>query len=172
MTFPTSKLFVPIFAIVLMLGGCVVATGRSDITDADVNQFVEGKSTYQEVLQKLGKPNSDRKQKIVQNGKDLSMHYVIYDMSTSETKVSATSFIPVVGSLMGTTQVKSTSKRYTFLFDINTGILKTKSILDLGESNSKSEGLLGGVTTDGQTTKTMDFVTGGDTNPTTRTIGK
>ena len=159
MTLSTSKLILPLLAFVFILSGCVYSSGRTDITDADMKQFVQGKSTYQEVLQKLGKPDSDRKQKMVLNGKDASVHIVIYDLSSYEAKTNAASFIPFVGAFVGTRETKSTKKFYTFMFDINTGILKTMGATDFGESNSTAT--FGSVTTDGKTTNVLDPLTDG-----------
>ena len=161
---------------VVILSACTVTTGRTDIKDEDVKQFVVGPSTYKEVIQKLGKPNSDRVQKMMVNGKDMSMHYVIYDMSTSESNFSGAHLIPLVGAFVGKTEIKTTTKRHTFLFDPKTGVLKQVGTVDMGESNSKSEGLMSGnlgtVTTDGQTVTGKDILMGSETNPTTRSITK
>ncbi len=159
MTLPTSKLVLTLLAFVFILSGCSYSSGRTDITDADMKQFVEGKSTYQEVLQKLGKPSTDRKQKQVFNGKDTSVHIVMYDLSAYEAKKDAASFIPFVGAFVGTTQTKSTTKFYTFIFDINTGILKTMQSADFGETQSTAT--FGSVTTDGKTTNILDPLTDG-----------
>lgn len=157
-----TKLFMIIVTASAVLTGCVVSQGRNDIKDEDLKQFVIGKTSYQEVIQKLGRPTSDRFQKIVVNGKDVSTRYVIYDMANSVTKVSGASFIPVVGALVGTTETKSSFKRYTFIFNTKSGILEQMNTLDLGENDSKSEGLangtLGSVSSGGQTTTGMDML--------------
>jgi hypothetical protein len=157
-----SKFLMAIVSVSLVLTGCVISQGRNDIKDEDLKQFVIGKTSYQEVIQKLGRPTADKFQKIVVNGKDSSTRYVIYDMANSVSTVSGASFIPVVGALIGTTETKSSFKRYTFIFNTKSGILEQMNTVDLGESNSKSEGLangtLGSVTTDGQTTTGADML--------------
>jgi len=98
-----------IVAMALTLSGCV-ATGRK-VTQQQVSEFKEGKTTYQEVINKLGPPTSST----VNSDGTRSITY-----SYAQHQQSAVSYFPYVGGLMGGSESESS---HTFLHFDKNGVL-------------------------------------------------
>lgn len=98
-----------VVAAALTLSACF-ATGKK-VTQEQVSQFQKGKTTYQEVISRLGEPthstmNSDGSRSI--------------GYSYAQSQASAASFIPYIGGLVGGSESEHTS--VSMRFDQN-GIL-------------------------------------------------
>lgn len=98
-----------VVALGLTLSGCV-ATGRK-VTQQQVSEFKEGKTTYQEVISKLGTPTNST----VNSDGSRSITYVY-----AQYQRSAVSYIPYVGGLMGGSESESS---HTFLHFDKNGVL-------------------------------------------------
>ncbi|HEX9465470.1 MAG TPA: hypothetical protein VGB82_22940 [Alphaproteobacteria bacterium] len=85
------------------LFGCVASGVR--VTEDQVKQFERGKSTYDEVIAKLGQPNHTM---TLGNG----MRVVTY--SYVEAAARPATFIPIVGPLVGGADARSNGASFTF----------------------------------------------------------
>jgi len=92
-----------VFAIVAALTGCA-ATGVK-VTDAQVSAFKKGEATEAQVLQALGQPTSRMR---------LPDGTVMLVYSYAEASVRPTTFIPIVGGLVGGYDSRSTSATLRF----------------------------------------------------------
>jgi len=90
-------------AAALSLSACF-ATGKK-VTQEQVSQFQKGKTTYQEVITRLGTPTNST---LHSNG-SRSISY-----SYAQSQASAASFIPYIGGLLGGSESEHTSVYMTF----------------------------------------------------------
>lgn len=89
--------------LVLMLAGCAASGVR--VTEDQARQFERGKSTYTDVVGKLGQPNSSV---ALANGmRVISYAYV-------EAAARPATFIPIVGPLVGGADARSNVVTFTF----------------------------------------------------------
>ena len=105
----------------LILSGCAASAGKQ-IKQEQLNDLVKGKTTYQEVISKLGKPNTVT---TFPNGHK----QVLY--SFNQTTTNAASFIPFVGLFVGGGE--TTSSSVTLTFD-NGGVLEDYSTSESNQS--------------------------------------
>ena len=92
-----------ILACAAILAGCVASGVR--VTEEQARQFERGKSTYTEVLTKLGQPNSTV---ALSNG----MRVISY--SYVEAAARPATFIPIIGPLVGGADARSNVVTFTF----------------------------------------------------------
>jgi outer membrane protein assembly factor BamE (lipoprotein component of BamABCDE complex) len=115
----------PAFAlcIALALSGCMLS--GTNVSDAQIDQFVRGKTTQDEVVAKLGPPTSRNR---AASGETTLMY--------SYTKMSPTAatFIPLVGGLFAGVDMKGKLVSFTFT---KAGVLKdwTASENDMSSNN-------------------------------------
>ncbi len=96
-----KKLAAFICAVVLV--GCAASGVR--VTEDQVKQFERGKTTYSEVIAKLGPPNHSM---MLGNG----MRIITY--AYGEATARPATFIPIVGPLVGGADVRTTGATFTF----------------------------------------------------------
>lgn len=94
------------FIFVLLLSGCM-STG-TQVEFNDVNKFVKGQTTLEQVIGSLGQPQS-----VVTNSNNETI--IVY--TRIDTSVDAATYIPIVGAFAG--GATSTVESYTFTFDKN-----------------------------------------------------
>lgn len=95
------------------LTGSTVKQGEI-ISEDLLKSFEKGVSKYDDVIQKLGKPttvNSSR-----------GMTIATYTSTRAGTKVDAIKYVPILGTLFGSTKMDASSQVITFMFD-SSGIL-------------------------------------------------
>lgn len=95
--------YLSVFIVCFALSACV-STGTK-VDPAKVVQFEKGKTTYNEVIQQLGKPNQST---IDSNG----IRIIVYTYVQSQ--MSAASFIPYVGAFVGGSESESTTTMLRF----------------------------------------------------------
>lgn len=122
------KVFPIIAGMALLLSSCI-ATGRK-VTHQQVSELVPGKTTYPEVIAKLGKPNHSTLRS--DGSRSISYFY-------SQTQMKATSVIPYLNLFMRGSESESSSTSLSFDKD---GIL-TDFSSDAGETSTDT-GILGG----------------------------
>ena len=98
-------------------GGSTNQQGKS-IPDEVINTFKNGVTTYDEVINKLGKPTTIQNMK----GKKIAT----YMHQKGDVKVDPIKLIPVIGTLFGSVKNEQKSEMVVFIFD-------DKSILLQGE---------------------------------------
>ena len=110
----------------LALGACVSAGTK--VTAEDTADFVSGRTTEADVVDRLGQPNSSTTES---DGTKIDVY--VY----TEAHATAATYVPVVGLFAG--GARGTGTTATFTFDAS-GLLKAKST---GQSNSQvNAGLL------------------------------
>ena len=97
-------------AIAALLVGCH-STGV-EVDEAKLAQFEKGKTTYQEVVQALGPPTQSV---LAEDG----TRRIFYNHTS--TNSNAASYVPIVGSVFGRTEIQSSN--VAFKFDRN-GVLQ------------------------------------------------
>jgi outer membrane protein assembly factor BamE (lipoprotein component of BamABCDE complex) len=107
----------------LVLAGCM--SSGTNIADSQLDQLVRGKTTEAEVIAKLGPPTM--------RDRDASGEHVL-TYSYSHIAPSAQSFIPIVGGLIATMDMKGKMVRLTFT---PVGVLKdwTSTENDMSSNN-------------------------------------
>lgn len=111
-----------LIALVVMFSfaACTQTTGTR--VDSNVTgKFIKGKTTYAEVVAALGKPASSN---VLASGDKI----IFYNMGQS--KVSATTYIPIVGGLIGSTS--SGGEQHIFTFN-EKQILKQHTVSEYGD---------------------------------------
>lgn len=116
----------PALAAALLLSGCM--SSGTNVSDAQVDQFVKGKTSRAEVIASLGPPTSRAR---AANG-DETLTYSYMNFSPQ-----AQSFIPLVGGFIAKTNMRS--RMVTFKFAPN-GVLEDWSSTD--NDMSTNNGLL------------------------------
>lgn len=97
----------------LMLMGCV-ASG-TQVKESQLAQFKQGKTTYDDVVARLGPPNSSS---LLPDGSRVIVYTYVQAAARPET------FIPIVGGLVGGADVHSNMVMFQFT---SAGILKSYS---------------------------------------------
>lgn len=111
--------------VAFVLGGC--AASGVQVSQTAATQFVEGKTTETEILQKLGRPTSV----MIQSG----VKTITYTGVQYQTK--AATFIPIVGAFAGGSDYSVSSA--SFVID-EKGILKTASYSNTSGSTGLGAG--------------------------------
>ena len=100
------------------LSGCMSAGVQ--VKESELAQFQKGKSTFQDVVAKLGPPTTNS---LMADGRRI----VVYSYTQAQARPE--SFVPLVGPLIGGADAKSNTA--TFMFD-KAGILETVSASSTG----------------------------------------
>jgi hypothetical protein len=107
------------------LFGTEVKQGK-EISQDIIDTFVIGTTTYKEIISKLGEPSSE------QSLKGISV--ISYNSSKGETKIDPIKFIPIVGSLFGSTKIEGSQQSISFTFDAD------KILIDIKDMSTKGGG--------------------------------
>ena len=127
------RTFFTLAAAAVLAAGCTMADSGKKISKSQAKKFETGETTYQEVVDKLGKPTNVTT--TIENKRKATYSYEEYNQD-------AVNYIPVAGSLFGGSNKKKTA--VTFLFDKNDVLLGTQrsksrddtdyGILNVGDS--------------------------------------
>lgn len=120
--------FVAVFLVALLVG---CASSGVRVTDSQMSQFVEGKTTQQEVVAALGEPTG-----VTRNFDGTTTLIYTY----AEARTRATTFIPIVGLFAGGVDTRSNSVAMSF---DKAGVLTTYS------SSASQTGTATGIAVDG-----------------------
>lgn len=118
-----AKTHISTIALALFLAGC--ASSGVQVSQEAAFQFTEKKSTEADIVGKLGRPTMTTI--------DSGMKTLTY--SGSQVKIKAASFIPIVGTFAGGTDVQTTAAAYQI--DMKTGILQ-KIIYSNADSSAQA----------------------------------
>lgn len=114
------RIVLPVALVALVLAGCM--SSGTEVSDGAISQFVRGRTTETEVVQKLGEPNSRER-----NASGQMVDTYLY----TSVAANAQSFIPIVGGLIASSDMKMKTVRFTFSAQ---GVL-----LDWSSSSTKQE---------------------------------
>jgi outer membrane protein assembly factor BamE (lipoprotein component of BamABCDE complex) len=116
-----KKILIAVFSLCLsVLAGCSTTTVGKKVDDSQISSFKKGTTTYDQVVEALGKPKT-----VAEDSETLTLTYVFFSYSTNQIGMV---LIPVVGPLLGSS-AQTDSQEVTFKFNSKTKILKdyTKS---------------------------------------------
>lgn len=110
------------------LTGSSVKQGEK-ISEEVLKSFQTGLTTYEELIGKLGKPSS------ISQSKGYTM--LTYSSTNASTKVDAIKFVPILGSLFGSTKMTAESQVLTFIFDANNILMSIQDSSIKGSGEEK-----------------------------------
>lgn len=112
----------------LIFSGCMSMQSGTKVENEQLQKFVKGKTTYDDVIKALGKPTATQ-----ESNKEMIAIYSYSNMSSSQ---SAASYIPIVGLFAGGPTSQMDTQDVTFTFDRRTKILKDYT---KGQSSSQTK---------------------------------
>jgi len=99
------------------------------ISEEVLNSFKKGVTTYDELIAKLGKPNSEQDIK--------GLKTVTYTSSKGEVKVDPVRLIPIIGSFFGSVKNDQSRQNITFIFDANNLLMMVQDASTKGAVEDK-----------------------------------
>ena len=100
-----------------------------EISKETLNSFVVGTTTYEEVIEKLGKPKSEQSLK--------GIIVITYNSTQSTTKIDPIKFVPIVGSFFGSTKTEGTHQSISLIFDQEKKLIDIKDMSTSGKGEDK-----------------------------------